>query len=179
MLKRITAIILMVLTLTLTSCVSAGAGFQSYVDSTDGYQFLYPNGWVSVNVNNGPDVVFRDLIEETENVSLVISPVSKDKQLTDIGTPTDVGYQLSKNAIAPPGSGREAELVSAESREVNGKTYYLLEYAVTLPNQKRHDFASVVISRGKLFTFNLSTTENRFSKLQDLFKQVVKSFSVY
>lgn len=179
MLKRITAIILTVLTLTLTGCVATGTGFQSYVDTSDGYQFLYPNGWVPVTVNNGPDVVFHDLIEETENVSVIISSVPKDKLLTSIGTPTEVGYQLSKNAIAPPDSGREAELVDAEAREVNGKTYYLLEYAVTLPNQKRHNFASVAISRGKLFTFNLSTTENRFSKLEDLFKQVVKSFSVY
>jgi len=48
-------------------------GLQSYVDSTDGYQFLYPNGWVPVEVTNGPDVVFRDLIEYSENLSVAIA----------------------------------------------------------------------------------------------------------
>ena len=101
MLKRIAAILLVVLSLTLTGCVSKVTGLKSYVDTGDGYQFLYPNGWLPIAVSNGPDVVFRDLIQQTENVSVVISPVAKDKTLADLGTPTDVGYKLSKSAIAP------------------------------------------------------------------------------
>jgi photosystem II oxygen-evolving enhancer protein 2 len=116
MLKRIAATLLVVLCFTLTSCVSIATGLKSYVDTGDGYQFLYPNGWLPIAVSNGPDVVFRDLIQQTENVSVVISPVG-NKTLADLGTPTDVGYKLSKTAIAPPDSGREAELVNAESRE--------------------------------------------------------------
>ncbi|HIK29429.1 MAG: photosystem II reaction center PsbP [Oscillatoriaceae bacterium SKW80] len=180
MLKRITAILLVVLSLSLVGCAaSATAGLKSYIDTTDGYQFLYPNGWVPVKVNNGPDVVFHDLIEDTENVSVVISPVSNNKTLTDLGTPDEVGYKLSKNALAPEGSNRKAELVSAESREVDGKTYYILEYEVTLPNQKRHNLASVVINRDKLYTLNISTTEKRWPKMQQQFKQMINSFSVY
>lgn len=180
MLKRITAILLVVLSLSLVGCVaSATAGLKSYIDTTDGYQFLYPNGWVQVKVNEGPDVVFHDLIEDTENVSVVISPVSNKKTLADLGTPDEVGYKLSKNALAPEGSNRKAELVSAESREVDGKTYYILEYEVTLPNQKRHNLASVVINRDKLYTLNISTPEKRWPKMQQQFKQMINSFSVY
>jgi photosystem II oxygen-evolving enhancer protein 2 len=90
-----------------------------------------------------------------------------------------VGYQLQKKAIAPPDSGREAELVNAEARESGDKTYYILEYSVKLPNQIRHNIASVAVSRGKLYTLNASTTEKRWTKLQNLFEQVAKSFSVY
>lgn len=180
MLRRIAVILLTVISFTLTSCIGPAVGLQSYIDTKDGYQFLYPNGWVEVSVSDGPDVVFRDLIERTENVSVVISPIDPGKTLADLGTPTDVGYRLSKNAIAPPETGRKAELVSAESQQVEDKTYYLLEYAVTLPNQQqRHNLASVAISRGKLYTFNLSTTEKRWEKVKSSFDQAAKSFTVY
>ncbi|NJL40904.1 MAG: photosystem II oxygen evolving complex protein PsbP [Leptolyngbyaceae cyanobacterium RM2_2_4] len=180
MLKRIAVVLLVVLSLSLQSCVSAAAGLKGYVDSYDGYEFLYPNGWVPVRVQDGPDIVFHDLIQETENVSVVISPVPDGETLQELGTPSEVGYKLSKNAIAPPDSGREAELVNAESRQVGDATYYLLEYAVKLPNQQeRHNLASVVVRRGQLFTLNLSATEQRWFKMKDLFQDVVKSFSVY
>jgi photosystem II oxygen-evolving enhancer protein 2 len=180
MLKRIAVVLLVVLSLSLQSCVSAAAGLKGYVDSSDGYEFLYPNGWVPVRVEDGPDIVFHDLIQETENVSVVISPVPDGKTLQELGTPSEVGYKLSKNAIAPPDSGREAELVNAESKQVGDITYYLLEYEVKLPDQQeRHNLASVVVRRGQLFTLNLSATERRWSKMKDLFQDVVSSFSVY
>ncbi|MGG6294826.1 photosystem II reaction center PsbP [Leptolyngbya sp. AN02str] len=179
MLKRIAAILLIVFSLSLQSCVSTVAGLKSFVDSYDGYQFLYPNGWVPVQVSSGPDVVLHDLIEETENVSVVISPVPEGKTLAEIGTPSEVGYKLSKNAIAPPDSGRTAELVNAEAHEAGDKTFYILEYAVKLPNQDRHNLASVIVRRGQLFTLNLSTSEVRWQKAEPLFRQVVDSFDVY
>lgn len=180
MLKRFTVILLVVLSLSLTSCASAASGLKSYVDSIDGYQFLYPNGWLEVKVSNGPDVVFHDLIQTTENVSVVVNPVPEGKTLAELGTPSEVGYRLGKNAIAPPDSGREAELVNAGILESGGKKYYVLEYAVKLPNQqKRHNLASVAVSRGKLFTFNASAPEKRWPKVQNVFEEVVKSFSVY
>ncbi|MDJ0554589.1 MAG: photosystem II reaction center PsbP [Microcoleaceae cyanobacterium MO_207.B10] len=180
MFKKIATIFLVTISLILTSCVSVGGGLQSFVDTTDGYEFLYPNGWLEVKVSDGPDVVLHDLIEATENVSVVISPVVEEKTLSDLGTPTEVGYKLSKNAIAPTDSGREAELVNAEAREYKGKEYYELEYAVKFADgRERHNLASVAVSRGKLFTMNLSTTQARWQKTHDKFQQVVNSFSVY
>jgi photosystem II oxygen-evolving enhancer protein 2 len=179
MLKRIVALLLIVVSLSLAGCVSSVAGLKSYVDSIDGYQFLYPNGWLSVRVEDGPDIVFHDLIETTENVSVVISPVPDQKKLSDLGSPGEVGYKLGKSAIAPPGSGREAELVTADEQQIGNKTYYFLEYLVKIGEQQRHNLASVAVSRGKLFTLNVSTTEQRWEKMQDTLKQVVSSFSVY
>lgn len=178
MLKRIAAILLIVLSLSLQSCASAVAGLKGYADSYDGYRFLYPNGWVAVNVPDGPDVVLHDLIEETENVSVIISDVPEGKTLKDLGTPSEIGYRLSKNSIAPPGSGREAELVNVDVREDGDKVYYLLEYAVKLPNQLRHNLASVIVRRGQLFTFNISTSEKRWEKARNTFITMARSFSV-
>ncbi|QLE55890.1 photosystem II reaction center PsbP [Nostoc sp. TCL26-01] len=180
--KRIAIILLLVLSFSLSNPgVASAAGFKSFVDTTDGYEFLYPNGWLQVKVANGPDVVFHDLIEISENVSVVISPVPDDKTLQELGTPTEVGYKLGKAALAPPDSGRSAELVNALQKESQeGKTYYILEYLVKLPDQQqRHNIASVAVSRGKLFTFNASIPEKRWRRVKGTMEDVVNSFSVY
>jgi photosystem II oxygen-evolving enhancer protein 2 len=179
--KRITIILLLVLSFSLSNIgVAAADGLKSFVDTNDGYQFSYPNGWVQVKVANGPDVIFHDLIEISENVSVVVSEVPDGKNLSELGTPGEVGYRLGKNAIAPPDSGREAELVNVAEREVEGKQYYLFEYQVKLPNnQKRHNLASVAVSRGKLFTFNASIPEKRWRRVKGLVEQSISSFQVY
>ena len=82
--------------------------------------------------------------------------------------------------MAPPDSGRSAELVNAFERESNVKTYYILEFEVKLPNlEDRHNVTSVAVSRGKLFTFNASIPERRWQRVQGLMEDVVNSFSVY
>ncbi len=179
MLKKIAVLLMLVVSLGMHGCVAGVNGLKSYVDTTDGYEFLYPSGWLPVQVTDGPDVVLHDMIERNENVSVVISSVPEGKTLADLGTPGEVGYQLQKNAIAPRDSGRKAELVNAEARESGDKSYYILEYSVKLPDQQRHNIASVAVSRGKLYTLNASTTEKRWTKLQKVFEQVAKSFSVY
>lgn len=178
MLKRIAVALLLVVSLTLQGCVSGVAGLKSYIDTLDGYRFLYPNGWVQVQVAEGPEVVFHDFIDQTDNVSLVINPVAGGKSLQDLGSPTEVGYKLGKNAIAPDGSGRQAELVNAEERERGDKQYYILEYLVQVNGEERHNLASVAVSRGKLFTFNASAPESRWDKVGELLQSSVASFSV-
>lgn len=179
MFKRIAAIAMIVLTLTLQGCVSPDSGLRSFADNIDGYEFLYPNGWISVQGASGADVVFRDLIEETENVSVVVSPVSSDRNLTDLGDPTAVANTLLQVAIAPPQSGVKAALISAAARQEDDKTYYKLDYQVELPIGNRHNLATVVVRRGKLFTLNISAPENRWERVEPLFQQVADSFSVY
>ncbi len=179
MLKRFAAIALVVLSLTVQGCVGLTAGLNAYVDALDGYQFLYPNGWVQMKVSDGPDVVFRDLIEETENVSVVVSAVESGKKLQDLGSPSEVGLQLAKRVLAPPTSNREADLLAANEYAVGDKTYYNLEYLVKLPNGvERHNLANVAVSRGKLYTLNVSSPEQRWPVVEDLFKRVAASFTV-
>jgi photosystem II oxygen-evolving enhancer protein 2 len=154
------------------------ASLKGHIDTSDGYKFLYPNGWVEVPVKNAADVVYHDLIDPTENVSVVISSVPGNKTLAELGSPTEVGYKLGSKAIAPPNSGRTAELTSAESAEIQGKTYYYLEYLVKIGNQQRYNLASVVVSRGKLFTCNASATAKRWPRMKQTFQEMVRSFNV-
>ncbi|MBD2102985.1 photosystem II reaction center PsbP [Leptolyngbya sp. FACHB-261] len=179
MFKRL--LVLLTLALTLSSCVTqATAGLNSFVDGQDGYEFLYPLGWVQTQLANGPDVLFRDFIEQTENVSVVIGDLSDPQaSLSDLGSPTDVGQRMSQKVIAPPGSDRQAELISARQHTNGNHDYYVLEYAVNARGQQRHELVSVVTSRGKLFTFSASTLERRWPKIQELLGRVVESFTVY
>lgn len=178
MLKRFAVIALFIISLTLQGCANLGGGFKPYVDAMDGYKFLYPNGWLEMAVKDGPDVVFRDLIEETENVSVVVSAINSGKKLTDLGDASEVGLRLAKNVLAPEGSNREADLLGATERIRGDKTYYDLEYLIKLPNRERHQLASVAVSRGKLYTLNISAPERRWEKVSTIFKTVANSFTV-
>lgn len=180
MVKSITTLILILLCFTLSACSSVG-NLQAYTDARDGYKFLYPNGWVQVDVKNatkGVDVVFRDIIERTENLSVIISDVPEGKTLKSLGTPSEVGYRFLK-LTQNNNTGRKAEFISADARETEDNTYYILEYEVTLPDQsQRHNIASIAVNRGQLLTFNLSTSEARWQKINKLFNVIVRSFSV-
>jgi photosystem II oxygen-evolving enhancer protein 2 len=198
MYKRILTLVLVLVSCVLTGCSTPTSGLKAYVDSLDGYEFLYPNGWLPVEVSSGADVVFRDLIQTTENVSVVVSPLTQGKTLAELGSPKDLGERLAKRVIAPPESGRQAELISAEQREVGGQSYYNLEYVINLPTQasspaaspapnptpnssiyQRHTLTSVAVSRGKLYTLSVSAPENRWAKVQKQFDIVTQSFTVY
>ncbi|WP_448570893.1 photosystem II reaction center PsbP [Trichothermofontia sp.] len=184
-LQRWFVLLLAIVGVVLQSCGSPASGLNRYTDQADGYEFLYPPGWLQVQVTNGPDVVFHDLIETTENVSVVISPIAPGKSLSALGTPSQVGQELVKRALQPALTAQSnsatptsVELVNAEAHEMATKTYYVLEYAVEREGQRRHNLASVVVSGDRLFTFNLSTSEQRWPQVQGLFKTVVNSFTV-
>lgn len=183
MFKSFFAGLLVVLSLVMSSCATGVSGLQSYVNTSKGYEFLYPNGWIPVTLGTSArktvDVVFRDLVERTENLSVIINDVPEGKTLSDLGSPSEVGYRLLKVINSTPDSEREAEFIRAEARENNGQKYYLLEYEEDLPQQEeRHNIASVAVSRGKIFTFNLSTPQRRWDTVKDSFEVAAKSFTV-
>lgn len=182
MFKSLITTILILLSVSLFGCSVGVSGLQSYVDTSDGYEFLYPNGWVGVDVKNAPegvDVAYQDLIDAREKLSVIISDVNQDKSLEDLGSPSDVGDRFMERVNNNPDSNLKATLVNAELRAGNDNNYYILEYVVTLPNnQAKHNVASVVVKKGKLFTFNISTPESRWSSVKKQFITAAKSFSV-
>jgi photosystem II oxygen-evolving enhancer protein 2 len=131
-----------------------------------------------VAVSNGPQVVFHDLIHSDETVSLVVSDVDANDDLTQLGSAVAVGERLRRDVIAPQGSGRAADLVEATERESGGHTFYDLEYAVHLQDRDRHELATVVVDRGRLYTLATSTNEERWPKVKGLFDKVISSFTL-
>jgi photosystem II oxygen-evolving enhancer protein 2 len=172
------SLVALALALLVTSCSGTTAGLNGYQSPDGRYAFLYPTGWTRVQVSGGPSVVFHDLINSDETLSLVISEVTPESDLTSLGSPVAVGEALRRNVIAPEGSGRQAELVQADERQQGGRTFYDLEYAVHLQDRDRHELATVVVDRGRLYTFAASTNEIRWPKVKELFAQVVTSFNL-
>jgi photosystem II oxygen-evolving enhancer protein 2 len=174
MVKGAVAILLLMFSLSLSGCVTRTSGLAPFVDSRDGYSFLHPNGWLQANVKNGPDVVFHDIVEPSENVSVVIGKLKTVKSLEEIGTPQDIGLRIQAKVIGSP----NATLISAEAYENKGKPYYLLEYKIPNANESRHDLISVTANDGSFYTLSISTLESRWPKLKDLFYRVANSFTV-
>ncbi len=164
--------------LSLSACAGSTAGLNSFQSPDGRYAFLYPTGWTRVAVSNGPQVVFHDLIHSDETVSLVVSDVDANDDLTQLGSAVAVGERLRRDVIAPQGSGRAADLVEATERESAGHTFYDLEYAVHLQDRDRHELATVVVDRGRLYTLATSTNEERWPKVKGLFDKVISSFTL-
>jgi len=179
MFSRTALVLVLLSSILLTSCVSKSAGLMPFSDIRDGYSFLYPSGWQQKMIKGGPDILFQDIIELSENVSVVIGKLNSVKELAEIGSASDVGLRVAQKVIATPGSGREADLIAAEQRDINGKSYYLLEYATKLANgQRRHEVVSVTTGKSGLYTLSVSTPETRWSKVKNLFYNVAQSFTV-
>jgi len=181
MILSLLATFLLISSLLFPGCAPPIAGLPGYTSGIPGYQFLYPKGWTQVDVYKvaGVDVVFHDLIETSENLSVIINPIPDNKTLTDLGTPSEVGYRLLKNNSLNPNLDKEVELIRSESHQIDGKDYYILEYQVKLANgQERHNLASVTVNNNKLYSFNLSTSQKRWTQIQELFETIVDSFSV-
>ena len=164
------------LVLTLGACSTGGASGLEPFKSQDGrYGFLFPTGWTRVAVDNGPEVVYHDLINSDETLSLVISKLENEVDLDDLGGADAVGKRLfgEKNIDNP------IQLIDASEREVDERKFYDLEYSVDLEEKSRHEIATVVVNRGYLYTLAASTSEQRWSKMQDIFKRVVTSFTLF
>jgi len=168
----------LLLALVLVGCSALAAGLNSYQSPDGRYAFLYPTGWTRAQVSGGPQVVFHDLINSDETLSLVVSEVGTDRDLTDLGSAVAVGENLRRRVIAPEGSGRDAQLVEASERQEGGRTFYDLEYTVHLADRDRHELATAVVDRGRLYTFAASTNELRWPKVKELFHQVIGSFNL-
>ena len=164
------------LVMLLAACSGSYAGMNSFQSPDGRYAFLYPNGWSRVSMNGGPQVVFHDLINSDETLSLAVSKVDEKGDLQALGSPIAIGERLSREVIAPQGSGREAELVDANQREAGGHIFYDLEYTVHLEDRERHELATVVVDRGRLYTLAASTNEFRWNKVKGLLEEVIKSF---
>ncbi len=164
----------------LTACSSGGtAGLEAFQSSDGRYGFFYPTGWTRVSVSGGPEVVFHDLINSDETLSLVISDLGTVPDLKSLGTPLEVGEALVSEVFAPSGGGRQAQLLEATQREKSGHVFYDIEYLVRLDDRDRHEIATVVVDDGSLFTLAASTNEARWPKVNSLFSRVINSLTFF
>jgi photosystem II oxygen-evolving enhancer protein 2 len=175
------ALLLLCVCLSLVVCAcSAGSSLRAYRDPSGAFAFAYPNGMVAVNLGpgKGPVVLLRDLVYETENVSLMIAPFDKGETIADLGSPDEVGQLVAEKIIAPEGSGRSAKLLAAEAFERQEHPYYLLEYQTDMGSQLRHEVVTVTVRHHRLYTLTASTQESRWPQVQAAFRNVGRSLNV-
>ena len=153
------------------------AGLEAYQSPDGRYGFFYPTGWTRINVNGGPEIIYHDLINSNETLSLVVSDMENEIELDQLGSPLEVGETLINKVIAPEGSGRSVNLIEAKQRESSNHIFYDLEYQLNLNDQDRHELATVVIDRGSLYTFAVGTNQERWNKVEKMFTNVIESFS--
>lgn len=152
----------------------APKGFVGVKDGADGYAFLYPFGWQEVTVD-GQDIVFKDVIEPLESVSVGMVPTDK-KDIDEFGPVQEVTLTLADKVLTSPQ--QTVELVKAEERVVDGRKYYDFEFTAKASNYTRHACASVTVGNGKFYTLVSGANERRWNKMQDKITTSVKSFTV-
>lgn len=86
------------------SLSAAPKGFVVVQDQQDNYQFLYPFGWQEVAVK-GADVVFKDVVEPLESVSVTLTSTDK-KDIVEFGDITDVSCAHHNHAWRPTAHAR-------------------------------------------------------------------------
>ena len=180
MLKRTVSTLLVLFALFLTSCANTPtSGLVPFADSKDGYRFLYPNGWTETKGNSAVDVLFHDIIEPSENVSVAITKLQTVKTLEEIGDAEAIALRVQERVVAPVGSGRQAKLLHVTQKEVSDRNYYTFEYAVErAQGEPRHDLVTLATNRGNLYTLSISSSEKRWEKVKELFSRVAKSFTI-
>jgi len=150
-------------------------GFETVKDQQDGYQFAYPFGWQEVSVK-GQDVVYKDVIEPLESVSVSYIPTDKTS-IEEYGDVNEVTSTLVTKVLTTPG--QNVKLINCEIRDANGRKYYDFEYTAANPRYSRHAMASVTVGNGKFYTLETGANEKRWSKIGGKVKTVVKSFEVF
>ncbi|KAL5681350.1 hypothetical protein ACJX0J_007735, partial [Zea mays] len=113
---------------------TTGGAFREYIDTFDGYTFLYPKNWIQVR-GAGADIFFRDPMVLDENMSVEISSPSSSRytSVEDLGPPEKaaekvLGQYLTEFMSTRLGVRRESNVLSASSKVADdGKLYYEVE----------------------------------------------------
>jgi photosystem II oxygen-evolving enhancer protein 2 len=125
---------------------------------------------------DGQDVVFKDIIEPLESVS--VSVTSTDKaSIDDFGPPEEIASTLATKVLTP--ASQQVKVLGVTRRVVDGRPYVDFEFAAKAPNYIRHALASVAVANGKFYTLTTGANElRRWSKVKGTLQGVVSSFKV-
>ncbi|XP_024528072.1 psbP-like protein 1, chloroplastic isoform X2 [Selaginella moellendorffii] len=148
------------------------AGFKASLDKNDGYVFYYPFGWEEIVVK-GQDVVYKDVIEPLESVSVNIVKTEKT-DIHDFGPPDKLSKTLVEKFLTSPS--QKTQVIEAKERETDGKPYYTFEFLAKDKTYTRHALAAVTVANGKFYALVTGANERRWNKMRDRLHSVVDSF---
>ncbi|CAM9862670.1 unnamed protein product [Choristocarpus tenellus] len=95
-----------------------------------------------------------------------------------MGTPQEAATKLLSSFIAPPGSGKEWELIDAFGEErLPGGLVYQFEYLVRGPGFRVHNIGVIAARGSTLFTVTVLNPEDRWGGQRERrLRQVARSF---
>ena len=70
-------------------------------------------------------------------------------------------------------SKRNAQLVSASERQTDGILFYEFDFAI---NDATHQLLQLSVNKGRIWSLDANTVEKRWSKREELYKNVLGSF---
>lgn len=141
------------------------ADTQPYKDIPKGFSILRPTAWNEFDSSEGQyDVKWQDIIQPLEFVTVLTTPIGKDKKLADIGTAESVGERLA--------SSRNGQLLSAVEYTIDGTPAYMFE----IKREAAHQLTVLTVAKSKLYSVNASASEQRWARREKLLRSVVESF---
>jgi len=90
--------------------------------------------------------------------------VTTATSVSALGDVSAVGVKFAKS--------RNAELISAKERDADGSLVYTFE----LKGEMYHEYLALAVNRGKLFRVSTVTSNKRWPKREELFKNIILSF---
>jgi photosystem II oxygen-evolving enhancer protein 2 len=145
-----------------------GGLLEKFADTQRGLSILAPSGWNKFEGEVGAyDIKWQDLVDPKENVKISSTPVkSTTTSISALGEDVQaIGSSLAAK--------RNAKLVMAEERLTDGILFYTFEFAI---NDGTHQLLSLCVNKGKIWSLDANTTEKRWSKREELYKNIVGSF---
>ncbi|KAF3621865.1 psbP domain-containing protein 1, chloroplastic isoform X1 [Capsicum chacoense] len=176
--------------------------FREYIDTFDGYSFLYPRNWIQVR-GAGADIFFRDPLVLDENLSVEISSPSssKYKSVEDLGPPEEAGKGVLRQYLTEfmstrLGVRRESSVLSTSSRVADdGKLYYDVEVNIksyannnelaVMPQDRvarlewdRRYLSVLGVENNCLYELRIQTPEKVFAQEESDIRAIMDSFRV-
>ncbi|CAN6334449.1 unnamed protein product, partial [Urochloa humidicola] len=186
----------------ITLAETTGGAFREYIDTFDGYTFLYPKSWIQVR-GAGADIFFRDPFVLDENMSVEISSPSSSKytSVEDLGPPEKAAEKVLKQYLTEfmstrLGVRRESNVLSASSKVADdGKLYYEVEVNIksyasnnelaVMPQDRvqslewdRRYLSVLGVENKRLYELRLQTPEQVFMQEEEDLRRVMDSFRV-
>ena len=186
------------------------SGYRRDRNEEKGYEFLFPNEYLadqtiarrnamrkaqsldlpSLRETKGqknvgePESAFGPMgTNGEENMSVIVqTSTTKGFDLGQFGDAEEQASWLLENALARPGSGKEAKLFSAsETIGENGIKYYQFEYTIKTANWYRRNVAVFAQNRntGDVYTFVAQCPVERWDGMGEKFRKSANSFRVF
>jgi len=144
-----------------------GGLLEKYQDGTRGWRILAPSGWNKFEGEVGAyDVKWQDLVDPRDNVKVSSTPVkSTTTSINVLGAVQPLGESLA--------SKRNAILISASERQSEGILFYIFDFAI---KDGTHQMLSLSVNKGKIWSLDANTVEKRWTKREELYKNIIGSF---